>query len=102
MTTVLADCERVIKSRPLTYICEEEAVKPFSSMFMQDVHECNLTVLDTLEEKYFCKKLKYRQVVLNDLRKRFRSEYLGGIIQRRNKSLDITGHWNAKRSYVPY
>ncbi|GFY23477.1 DUF5641 domain-containing protein [Trichonephila clavipes] len=88
MITVLADCERVIISRPLTYICEEEVVKPISpSMFMQDVHECNLTDLDAVEKNYFCKRLKYRQVVLKDLRKRFRSEYLGALIQRRNKKI---------------
>ncbi|GFT42627.1 DUF5641 domain-containing protein [Trichonephila clavipes] len=86
MTTVLADCEWVINSRPLTYICEKEAVKPISpSMFMQVVHECNLTDLDAVEENYFCKRLKYRQAVLKDLRKSFRSEYLGALIQRRNK-----------------
>ncbi|GFX62249.1 integrase catalytic domain-containing protein [Trichonephila clavipes] len=57
MAKVLEDCERVIKSRPLTYICEEEAVKQFSlSMLMQDVHECNLTDLDAVEENYFCKR----------------------------------------------
>ncbi|GFU96289.1 integrase catalytic domain-containing protein [Trichonephila clavipes] len=72
ITTVLTDCERVINSRILTYICEEEAVKPISpSMLMQDVHECNLTDLDAVEENYFCKRLKYRLAVLKDLRKRF-------------------------------
>ncbi|GFT56758.1 DUF5641 domain-containing protein [Trichonephila clavipes] len=86
MTTVLTDCERVINSRTLTYICEEEDIKPISpSMSMQDVHECNLTDLDAVEENYFCKSLKYRQAVLKDLRKRFRFEYLCALIQRRNK-----------------
>ncbi|GFT16907.1 DUF5641 domain-containing protein [Trichonephila clavipes] len=92
MTTNLADCEWVINSRPLTYNSEEEAIKPISpSMFMQDVHECNLTDLDTTEENYFCNSLKYRQAVLKDLRKRLRSEYLGAFVQRRNeKSRNIT------------
>ncbi|GFU51503.1 integrase catalytic domain-containing protein [Trichonephila clavipes] len=44
-----------------------------------------LEVKHAVEEIYFCKRLKYRQAVLKDLRKRFRSEYLGVLIQRINK-----------------
>ncbi|XP_055951563.1 uncharacterized protein LOC129987628 [Argiope bruennichi] len=80
MITVLADCERVINSRPLTYICEEGAIKPISpSMFIQDVHECNLPDIDAVEQNSVSNRFKYRQAVLKDLRNRFRSEYLGRI-----------------------
>ncbi|GFX02259.1 hypothetical protein TNCV_138351 [Trichonephila clavipes] len=55
MTSVLADCERKINSKSLTYIWEEEVVKPITpSMSMQDVHECHLTDLNAAEENYFC------------------------------------------------
>ncbi|XP_055924398.1 uncharacterized protein LOC129956503 [Argiope bruennichi] len=81
MITVLADCERVINSRPLTYICEEEAIKPISpSMFIQDVHECNLPDIDAVEQNSVSNRFKYRQAVLKDLRNRFRSEYLGQVL----------------------
>lgn len=112
MTTVLTDCERVINSRPLTYICEEEAIKPISpSMFLQDIHPCSLTDLDAVEQNFFCKRLKYRQTVLKDLRNRFRSEYLGALIQRKNKKsrkysvtvgeIVIVGADNKKRIFWP-
>ncbi|GFT65425.1 DUF5641 domain-containing protein [Trichonephila clavipes] len=52
---------------------------------MQDIRECNLTDLDAVQKLYFCKRLKYRQAVRKDLRKRFRSDYLGVLIQQRNK-----------------
>ncbi|XP_055926977.1 uncharacterized protein LOC129958490 [Argiope bruennichi] len=59
MITVLADCERVINSRPLTYICEEEAIKPISpSMFIQDVHECNLPDIDAVEQNSVSNRFK--------------------------------------------
>ncbi|GFU93974.1 DUF5641 domain-containing protein [Trichonephila clavipes] len=92
LTSFLTDCKWVINSRSLTYICEEKAVEPISpSMFKQDVYECNLTDLDAVQENYFCKRLKYRQAVFKDLRKRFRSEYLGALIQRRNKKSNCSG-----------
>ncbi|GFV84478.1 hypothetical protein TNCV_5007401 [Trichonephila clavipes] len=64
----------------------KEAVEPIaSSISMQDIHECNLTDLDAVRKIYFCKRLKYRQAVRKDLRKRFRSDYLGALIQQRSK-----------------
>ena len=51
-------------------------------MFLKDIHEYSLPDVDAVEEKSFTRRLKYRQSLQKDLRKRFRSEYLGLLIQR--------------------
>ncbi|GBN07735.1 hypothetical protein AVEN_251412-1 [Araneus ventricosus] len=80
MTTVLADCGSVINSRPLTYLCEDETVKPISpSMFLQDsifLHECSVPDIDQVGQTYLRKRLKCKESLLKSLRKIFRYSYL--------------------------
>ncbi|XP_035204985.1 uncharacterized protein LOC118179932 [Stegodyphus dumicola] len=85
MATALADCESVINSIPLTYISEVDVIKPISPwMFLQDIHECSVPDIDALEQNSLSKRFKYRQIILQELRNRFRSEYLSALTQRGN------------------
>lgn len=85
MITVLADCESIINSRPLTYMSEQESIKPISpAMFLKDIPEHHLPDLDIIDENSLTRRIKYRQALQKDLRKRFRSEYLGLLTQRPN------------------
>ena len=85
MITALADCESIINSRPLTYMSERESIKPISpDMFLKDIHEYSLPDVDAVKENSFTQRLKCRQALQKDLRKRFKSEYLGLLIQRPN------------------
>lgn len=85
MITVLADCESIINSRPLTYMSEQESIKPISpAMFLKDIHEYIVPDIDAVEGNSFKRRLKYRQALQKSLRNRFRSEYLGLLIQRPN------------------
>ncbi|XP_035212794.1 uncharacterized protein LOC118186758 [Stegodyphus dumicola] len=85
MATALADYESVINSRLLTYISEADAIKPISpSMFLHDIHKCSVPDIDAVEQNSFSKRLKYRQIILKELRNQFRSEYLRALIQRGN------------------
>ncbi|XP_055936594.1 uncharacterized protein LOC129966206 [Argiope bruennichi] len=96
MITVLCDCESIINSRPLTYISERDTdFVPLSpSLFLQDIREVGVPDCDAADHKSLSKRIKYRLALQKDLRKRFRSEYLGSLIQRpklQNKSIISVG-----------
>ena len=84
MITVLCDCESIINSRPLTYISERDAdFVPLSpSLFLQDIKEVGVPDCDAADHKSLNKRIKYRLSLQKDLRRRFRSEYLGSLVQR--------------------
>ncbi|GFT11164.1 integrase catalytic domain-containing protein [Nephila pilipes] len=63
-------------------------------MFLQEVKEAGISDLDFLDSKSLNKRYTYRQRLRQDLRKRFRSEYLGQLrqyekIMRNSKALVI-------------
>ncbi|XP_018399894.1 PREDICTED: uncharacterized protein LOC108777479 [Cyphomyrmex costatus] len=86
MTTILCDCEAIINSRPLGYLGDDPTqLKPLTPMhFLQEISQNEVPDLDRLEVN-LNKRMRYRQSLRNDLRKRFRSEYLGQL-SRRNKN----------------
>ena len=55
------------------------------AMFIQDIREAYIPEIDIIESYNFVKKLKYRVKLREDLRKRFRSEYLGQLKQQARK-----------------
>ncbi|XP_018403170.1 PREDICTED: uncharacterized protein LOC108780080 [Cyphomyrmex costatus] len=81
MFTVLCDCEAVINSRSLTYMTEEaaEAVAITPAMFLQDIQEEGIPDLDQIGRTQLAKNLRYRQRLKEELRKRFRIQYLGQL-----------------------
>ncbi|GFX57539.1 DUF5641 domain-containing protein [Trichonephila clavipes] len=86
MYTVLCDCESLINSRPLTYVTDDvEDLEPLTpAMFLQDIREVGVPELDQIDENKLNKRLVYRNRIQNDLRKRFRVEYLGQLRETTN------------------
>ncbi|GFW09361.1 uncharacterized protein TNCV_2066201 [Trichonephila clavipes] len=86
MYTVLCDCESLINSRPLTYVTDDvEDLEPLTpAMFLQDIREVGVPKLYQIDENKLNKRLVYRNRIQNDLRKRFRVEYLGQLRETRN------------------
>ncbi|GFV14045.1 DUF5641 domain-containing protein [Trichonephila clavipes] len=86
MYTVLCDCESLINSRPLTYVTDDvENLEPLTpAMFLQDIREVGVPEFDQIDENKLNKRLVYRNRIQNDLRKRFRVEYLGQLRETRN------------------
>ncbi|GFV66790.1 integrase catalytic domain-containing protein [Trichonephila clavipes] len=84
--TVLCDCESLINSRPLTYVTDDvEDLEPLTpAMFLQDIREVGVPELDQIDENKLNKRLVYRNKIQEDLRKRFRVEYLGQLRVTRN------------------
>ena len=79
LTTTLCDTEAIINARPLTYVSDDPSdLKPLTpSMFLQEIHEVGTPDCDMLYNAKLNKKFKYKQQILEDIRKRFRSKYLG-------------------------
>ncbi|GFU89082.1 uncharacterized protein TNCV_2895301 [Trichonephila clavipes] len=74
------------QDRPLTYVTDDvedlESLTP--AMFLQDIKEIGVPELDQIDENKLNKILVYRNRLQNDLRKRFRVEYLGQLRETRN------------------
>ncbi|XP_055951658.1 uncharacterized protein LOC129987740 [Argiope bruennichi] len=91
MITILCDCEAVINSRPLTYVTENNVtLMPLSpSLFLQDIETSGVPDLDDIGHRSVNKRVKYRENLQKYLRKRFRSEYLGALIQKSDKTRSV-------------
>ncbi|GFS70336.1 integrase catalytic domain-containing protein [Trichonephila clavipes] len=87
LQTVLCDCESVINSRPLTYLSEnsDDLVPLSPAMFLVENRNLDVLDIDYRDTVNLRKRVRYRQKLLNDLRHRFRKEYLGLLIQNKNK-----------------
>ncbi|GBM03701.1 hypothetical protein AVEN_134927-1 [Araneus ventricosus] len=79
MVTVLCDTESIINSRPLSHVSERgsEQIPLSPNSFLQDFRQIGVPDLDQVDEVVLNKRIKYRQQLITDIRKRFRSEYLG-------------------------
>ncbi|GFX76395.1 retrovirus-related Pol polyprotein from transposon 297 [Trichonephila clavipes] len=87
--TLLCDCESVINSRPLTYLSEnsDDLVPLSPAMFIVENRNLDVPDIDYRDTANLRKRVRYRQKLLNDLRHRFRKEYLGLLIQNKKGPL---------------
>ncbi|GFW16898.1 uncharacterized protein TNCV_2760261 [Trichonephila clavipes] len=74
-----------LKTGPLTYVTDDvEDLEPLTpAMFLLDIREIGVPELDQIDENKLNKMLVYRNRIQNDLRKRFRVEYLGQLRETR-------------------
>ncbi|GFS50859.1 transposable element Tcb1 transposase [Trichonephila clavipes] len=81
LNTVLCECEHVINSRPLTYISEDvNDLSPLTpAMFLQEIETSDVTDIDCLDHQEINKRIRHVQFIREQLRKRFRIEYLGQL-----------------------
>lgn len=87
--TTLCDCESVINSRPLTYVSNDasELIPLTPVMFLRELAGSGVPDCDFADSVALNRRVKYVQRLREDLRKRFRTEYLG---QLRQKFLNIS------------
>ncbi|GFS57548.1 putative pro-pol polyprotein [Trichonephila clavipes] len=80
LQTLVCECESVMNSRPLTYI---------SSMFLQDIPLNDVPDLDQIQKTNIVLRWRYIQKVRENLKQRFKREYLGflrsSVIKREDK-----------------
>jgi len=87
LNTILCDAEAIVNACPLTYMSEDpNDLKLLSpSMFLQEIREFGVPDCDMLYRAKLDKKFRHRQKVIEDLRKRFRNEYLGQLLLKDGK-----------------
>lgn len=76
-----------MNSRPLTYLSEDtDDLVPISpSMFLIEKPESGVTDIDAVDSTHFRKRIRYRMRLVEELRKRFRKEYLSQLLQKSSK-----------------
>lgn len=86
LLTILCECEAIMNQRPITYVSEDpqnfEAFTP--SMFLHKIKETCVSDLDVIDSSNLQRRYRYRIKLREELRRRFRSEYLD-IMATKNK-----------------
>ena len=77
--TILCDCEALINARPLSYVADDplDFIPLTPASFLQEIREVGVPDCDTIDRAKLCARYRYRQKLKDDLRRRFRVEYLG-------------------------
>nr|XP_042912273.1 uncharacterized protein LOC122272539 [Parasteatoda tepidariorum] len=83
MTTLLCECESVVNGRPLTYVSDDpNELKPLTpSHFIQDIKGNETVDLDIIDAKHLRKRIRYLQSLRDQLRQRFKEEYLAELVR---------------------
>lgn len=85
LETFLVECEAIINSRPLSYVVDDVDIpsQPITpALFLQPLACTEVVDLDHLDAKGFDLRLKYLQKLRDDLKMRFRKEYLSLLVLR--------------------
>ncbi|XP_037037370.1 uncharacterized protein LOC119075084 [Bradysia coprophila] len=84
LDTTLAFVESLLNNRPLTYVSEDQDdLTPLTpAAFIQDISQTEFPEFKVLKDHEFRQKYKDLVTLKEELRSRFRSEYLGQLVQR--------------------
>ncbi|GFX38000.1 integrase catalytic domain-containing protein [Trichonephila clavipes] len=87
LLTILCECEKVVNSRPLTYLSEDmQDLTPITpTRFLFEIPTADTKDLDVRDANHFRKRLRFRAKVIEELKRRFRNEYFGQLIQRQKQ-----------------
>ncbi|XP_050306311.1 uncharacterized protein LOC126743323 [Anthonomus grandis grandis] len=81
LLTLVCDCEAVVNARPLTYCSEDSTdLAPLTpSLFLREQTDWGLPDCDSVDRASLCRKARHIQRLRDDLRARFRTEYMGQL-----------------------
>lgn len=81
LITVLADVEATVNDRPITYVSEDPAdlIPITPALFLTGNRSSKIPELDEVDGRSLNKRIKYMQQVREEMRNRFRTEYLGQL-----------------------
>src|SRR5438128_5693420 len=87
LETCIIEAEAIVNSRPLTFVTEdqEDLIPLTPAMFIQDLQENTFLELESLDAEEMRRNYKKIAQLRKNLRQRFRTEYLGLLIQRKNE-----------------
>jgi hypothetical protein len=84
LLTKLCEVESIVNARPLTFVTEDQDdLIPLSpSMFLQDIQDSYCPEVSALDENGLKRKHRVMQQLSEELRLRFRKEYLAQLVHR--------------------
>ncbi|XP_054287987.1 uncharacterized protein LOC129003716 [Macrosteles quadrilineatus] len=84
LMTLLCDLESTINSRPLTYMSDDyDTLQPLTpSVFLQPIVKSDVHDLDIVDSTTLNKRVRYLQSLRQNLRSRFKKEYLAMLVHR--------------------
>ncbi|GFT68344.1 integrase catalytic domain-containing protein [Trichonephila clavipes] len=87
LLTILCECEKVVNSRSLTYLSEDmQDLTPITpARFLFEIPTTVTKDLEVRDANHFRKRFRFRDKVIEELKRRFRNEYLGQLIQRQKQ-----------------
>ncbi|GFS80105.1 integrase catalytic domain-containing protein [Trichonephila clavipes] len=87
LLTILCECEKVVNSRPLTYLSEDmQDLTPITpARFLFEILTADTKDLDVRDANHFRKRLRFRAKVIEEFKRIFRNEYFGQLIQRQKQ-----------------
>ncbi|UYV80892.1 hypothetical protein LAZ67_19002111 [Cordylochernes scorpioides] len=112
LETALCEVESIINNRALSYISEDgqDLIPLTPQMFLQNNENNEFPELEKIRANSFTRKYKILSKLNEELKQRFRKEYLGVLIQRAEKKrerclkegdLVLIGQDNTKRIFWP-
>lgn len=101
--TCVTFVEAIMNSRPLTYVTEdsEDLIPLTPSHFLRDVTETRTPEIILNSADGLRKRYRYKQDLKEQLRSRFKKEYLGALVQRGNIDIVLVELENKKRILWP-
>lgn len=91
LDTSLQFVESLMNSRPLTYVNEDsdDLIPLTPAAFIRDIETSEFPEIQVLNDEHFRQRHKELVTIKEELRSRFRSEYLGQLVQRSKPTQDI-------------
>ncbi|KAJ8872932.1 hypothetical protein PR048_026548 [Dryococelus australis] len=83
VSTILCEVEYVINSRPLSYLSEdtEDLVPLTPTMLQKDNRPIGVPDIDHMVKTALCKRVRFLKRLWENMRRIFRGEYLGLMVQ---------------------
>ncbi|UYV65901.1 hypothetical protein LAZ67_3005848 [Cordylochernes scorpioides] len=112
LMTLLCHAEAVMNGRPMTYVSDDpnDLVTISPSMFLQEQTEVEFPECQNMGSNPTTKKLRYLSKLREELKSRFRKEYLSLLVQRNRRIYNpklqagdvvLVGMDNKKRNFWP-
>lgn len=92
LTTLVCECESIMNNRPLTYVSEDPELRTLTpSMFLQSLSGGDeIPELDAIDRTNLVKRWNYVQKLRENLKQRFKKEYLGFLRSTKGSPINTT------------